>query len=60
MIVAALRESDFIAVESANSILIGMLETSVKEALHTLERVSFRTGNDVVSVPDKHRHRWNS
>ena len=40
VIVGALRESDFIAVESANSILIGMLETSVKEALHTLERVS--------------------
>ena len=40
VIVGALRESDFIAVESANSILIGMPETSVKEALHTLERVS--------------------
>ena len=39
VIVGALCESDFIAVESANSILIGMPETSVKEALHTLERV---------------------
>jgi PleD family two-component response regulator len=40
VIVGALRESDFIALESANSILIGMPETSEKDALHTLERVS--------------------
>jgi PleD family two-component response regulator len=40
VIVGALRESDFIALESANSLLIGMPETSEKHALHTLERVS--------------------
>jgi hypothetical protein len=47
VIVESLRESDFIAIENANSFLIGMPETTKRDALHTLERLAqqIRTSN---------------